>query len=234
MNEFPSSISPVTDLEHFRWLSAHIMPIGKTTSLRLILPDGFPAYVRILHPAYQPASDDPIRWSELAARNGKTAHPLMQFGRLFGSYDPYYCPNPIGQPFIGELPEAEARRIAGILQGCTATPEQCFLLVWEGYGGMELFYPPTAKLELPNRTYLAYTGPIDAVLELARDGNMLQGPNLWWPADKSWIVATEIDLMDTYVGASSACIDALLSDPELEAYPFSIDSCVTFDADTIS
>ena len=234
VRNFPESVSPVTGLEPFSWLAAHILPIGKTVSLRLILPDGYPAYARILHPAYRPASDDPIRWSDLAARHGKTAHPLMQFGRLFGSNDPYHCPSSIGQPFIGQLPEAETKRVAATLQDFTATPEQCYLLVWEGYGGMELFYPPTAKLVLPSRTYLAFTGPIDGVLELARDANMLEGPNLWWPEDKAWIVGTEIDSMETYVGGSAACIDALLGDPEIETFPFAINDSVIFDADTVN
>jgi len=35
----------------------------------------------------------------------------------------------------------------------------------------------------------------------------------WWSEDHAWCVATDIDLMTTYLGASAACVDAVLADP---------------------
>ena len=63
-----------------------------------------------------------------------------------------------------------------------------------------------------------------SVLELCVEGNMLMGPNLWWPEDRAWIVATEIDFMETYIGGSAECINQLLSGPDLEAFPVSLDA----------
>ena len=40
---------------------------------------------------------------------------------------------------------------------------------------------------------------------------------MWWPADRAWFVATEIDSFSTYVGGSQAAIDAVLASPNLEA-----------------
>ena len=55
------------------------------------------------------------------------------------------------------------------------------------------------------------------------------------PSDDSPdIVATEIDFMETYVGGSADCINQLLGDPELEAFPVSFDARVDFFADTIN
>jgi len=42
---------------------------------------------------------------------------------------------------------------------------------------------------------------------------------LWWPADRSWLVATEIDGYRTYIGGSRAAIDAVLAAPALDALP---------------
>ena len=81
---------------------------------------------------------------------------------------------------------------------------------------------------------LAYTGSIDSVLQLCVEGNTLMGPNLWWPEDRAWFVATEIDFMETYIGGSTECIDQLLSDPAVEAFLVSIDARVDFFADTIN
>jgi hypothetical protein len=45
-----------------------------------------------------------------------------------------------------------------------------------------------------------------------------QGANLWWPADRAWCVVTDIDLVSTYVGGSSACIGELLTTPGIDAW----------------
>jgi hypothetical protein len=40
---------------------------------------------------------------------------------------------------------------------------------------------------------------------------------MWWPADRAWFVATEVDGFSSYVGGSQTAIDAVLASPELEA-----------------
>ena len=46
-------------------------------------PDGFPAYARVLHPAYLDGNRErPVRWSTVASWTGRTVHPLMQFARI--------------------------------------------------------------------------------------------------------------------------------------------------------
>jgi hypothetical protein len=57
---------------------------------------------------------------------------------------------------------------------------------------------------------------------------------LWWPDDHAWCVATDVDLMSTYVGGSADCIDRLVFDDELEAMVVPGDQSVQFDADTIN
>jgi hypothetical protein len=47
-------------------------------------------------------------------------------------------------------------------------------------------------------------------------------------------VATDIDLMTTYVGGSAGCIQAIISNDALEAMPVPSDQRVTWDADTIN
>jgi hypothetical protein len=58
--------------------------------------------------------------------------------------------------------------------------------------------------------------------------------NLWWAGDREWCVATDIDLMTTYVGASTHCIAAILNSDVLEALPVTSDQRVTWDADTVN
>jgi hypothetical protein len=46
-----------------------------------------------------------------------------------------------------------------------------------------------------------------------------QSPSLWWPDDRAWCVASEIDFCSTYVGGSPALIERVLGDDRLEAIP---------------
>jgi hypothetical protein len=73
------------------------------------------------------------------------------------------------------------------------------------------------RVRLGGRDYLLYTGPIDAALAFA--GTPGQTPNLWWPADRAWCVATDVDLCWSYVGGSAALVNELLAYPALEALP---------------
>ena len=66
------------------------------------------------------------------------------------------------------------------------------------------------------------------------DGFWGYSPNIWWPEDRAWCVATDIDLFDTYVGGSRECIEAVLGNPDLEALPTTHDARVDIGADTIN
>ncbi|MEM9712252.1 MAG: hypothetical protein AAGA17_08555 [Actinomycetota bacterium] len=56
------------------------------------------------------------------------------------------------------------------------------------------------------RRFRLFRGGPDAVLAFGDRG---EGPNLWWPDDGAWCVATDVDLPWTYVGASASTIDEL-------------------------
>lgn len=58
--------------------------------------------------------------------------------------------------------------------------------------------------------------------------------NLFWPGDRAWCVATEIDLDSTYVGGSVELIADLLADPRLEAFPAEVTDDVTAGSDEIN
>jgi hypothetical protein len=97
-----------------------------------------------------------------------------------------------------------------------------------------------ASLQVPNRPMHLLQGPLVAVEDFyERYGGpsslcLRNPPSLWWPADESWCVGTDIDLMTTYVGGSRGAIEALLADGQLEVLPVHDDQRVTWDADTIN
>ena len=59
-------------------------------------------------------------------------------------------------------------------------------------------------------------------------------PNIWWPEDWAWCVATDINLYDTYVGGSEECIEAVLDYADLEVLPTSLDALVDMGGDTVN
>jgi hypothetical protein len=47
-------------------------------------------------------------------------------------------------------------------------------------------------------------------------------------------VATDVDLQETYIGASGACVDRLLSDERLEIMRVTADQDITWESDVIN
>ena len=93
------------------------------------------------------------------------------------------------------------------------------------------------RLRLPNRDYFLARGPLDELGEaydLFGGSHTVQSPNVWWPDDRAWFVATEIDFESTYVGGSEAAIQAILEDPWLEALPAEPTDGVSWDADVLN
>jgi hypothetical protein len=87
---------------------------------------------------------------------------------------------------------------------------------------------------LPERTYLLLGGSLYAACELSVPGVSFQSPNLFWPDDHAWCVATEIDLDSTYLGGSPALVRDLLADERLEACPVSEDDLVWVTSDEVN
>ena len=165
----------------------------------------------------------------------------MQFERIADlSEDPHdmYKDPPWGSlPQHGSIPERECRTLAEVLRSLTLTPDSCFFCLWQGYGNIDTrLYKASSRVRAPGRDYLLFRGPIGAIMAfITRDGPFWgHSPSIWWPEDRAWCVATDIDLFDTYVGGSEESIEAVLSNPELEALPTTLDARLDLGGDTIN
>ena len=233
----PSGVSLLPASQQTNWVRENVLPFGQAgegTKLHSVLPNSFPDYARILHPGHMAGTHAPIRWSEVAHRTGRTMHPLAQWGRISTSGG-LVGPGLAGviEPEPGRLSEEVVRYLVAALRQHTGTPERCALGIWEGYGSIADQYPSTPRLGLPDRTYLVFEGPIEAMVEFVEGGHA-PPPNLWWPEDRAWCVATEIDFHETYVGGTRACVDAILAHPELETFRVPAGARVDLFADTIN
>ena len=204
------------------WITEAVGRAHRSTVGSLV-PAGFPAHARVLHPAYRYDGDDDIEipWADVAALNGTARHPEMQWPAVTGGWE-YVSedsqpPTWDGIPAEGHLPTTLARRMTAVLARHTTTPEQCWFGRWTGLGHDEPDLGTVHRLPLPRaRDVVLVRGSVsDAVRNLAPEPSE-QSANLWWPADRAWCVATDIDLMSTYVAGSAACVSELLATPGLE------------------
>ncbi|GAA2071742.1 hypothetical protein GCM10009801_23730 [Streptomyces albiaxialis] len=79
------------------------------------------------------------------------------------------------------------------------------------------------RLALPHRDHVLFTGPVGAARQVSIGlgrpyaNEFRDGPHLWWPEDRAWVVATDIDLDSTYVACSASLAAALLAGEGPEA-----------------
>ena len=169
----------------------------------------------------------------------------------------------IQAPETGDLEPACLRSLCDVLAHHTAAPARCWFAVCEqgwgapGGGGQVVssglgspapairqapaawqLDPRAPAFTLPHRSYALFTGRLDDALKIGRwvtgDWFVPQSPNLFWPDDRSWCVASEIDFDSTLVGGSTDLIAEIVDRHDLEAWPVGPDDSLAWDGDTLN
>lgn len=233
-------LSVTDDVSAGAWIAPRLR--GDFGAVTLQVPSGYGAYARICHPATN-TRGEPVSWSEVARDTGRTAHALMQWHALVGSPDPL---NFIGSLWQGEDPERgdlapdALELLCALLGEHTAEAAHCFFGLWSGWGWLHRQPALSANelLKLPGRDYLLLCGPLSAAMQIgdaqAVIGFEPKSPNLFWPADHAWCVASEIDFDSTLVGGTTELIRAILTAPGLDAWPVGPDDSLAYDADRVN
>ncbi|MFD0884429.1 hypothetical protein ACFQ08_07660 [Streptosporangium algeriense] len=239
-----------TDVRPADWAVSAALPFDENT-VGCILPPVFATYARLFHPARRTVDDaeqegswrdagQEVPWREVALANGRVPHPGMQWPYITGSWSfvndeqpgVWNCP-----PEEGTLPLRQITRLVHLLAPHTTTPERCWFAVWEGFGDLDL---PTEdeeipRVEMPARSMLLLEGPLRAATTSLSDTPWWgRYASLWWPQDRAWCVATDVDLMSTYIGGSMECVTALLADEELEIMEIPLDQRLGWNGDTVN
>ena len=250
-----------TDVSAAEWVTERIGPFG--SGVGGLVPHGFEAYARVLHPAWR-TGDHWVTWAEVAAWAGRTMHPRAQFKSIAspaagGGRGPLPWQ---ADPDSGMLQPGLLSTLCDILAAHTSTPDRCWFCVWDGYsrspgpdatvvsvapdgapdessqvGVLPPPFPPGGaslpEVDLPERPCVLLQGPLDAAGELGMS-MFDQSPSLFWPDDRAWLVATDIDLDSTYLGGSAALVRDLVADQRLEAVPASVTDSVWADSDDVN
>ena len=251
-----SQVRVLDDTARAAWLEARLR--GAFGAVTRTAPDGYPAYARILHPP-RDGDDEVVTWTEVAATTGRTVHALAQWHAVVESPDMVNFGEsrwPYGSPTTGSLDEEALGPLCDVLAGHTTTPGDCIYGLWEGWGwihgspaiatlgsrepvdlpfsAQELASP---RLHLPGRAYLLFSGPMSAALALScHDVSRpaWQSPNLLWPADRAWFLATEIDFNSTLVAGDADLIADILTCPSLESWPVRPHDSLASDGDMVN
>ncbi|MER6348831.1 hypothetical protein ACWC10_26055 [Streptomyces sp. NPDC001595] len=210
------------DLGPARWLTERSLGHGDFGTVAGVAAPGFPAYVRVLHPAS--LDERPVRWATVAAAYGRPLAPGTRWHRLTGMDVYYQNASEYGLPGVwdehpaeGPTPPEVARALLPVLARHTRTPDRCWFGLWSGYGTWDFDALPS--FETPGRDEILLTGTLaDAVSPVSMD-EFAELPDLWWPEDRAWCVGGDVDLVSTYVGGPQSLIAELLASPELEAFP---------------
>lgn len=165
-------------------------------------------------------------------------------------------------PTQGSLPPEQLETLCRILHGHTPRMMACWLAVWIGWGELNgssvilstsLDRPPpppqpapehrqldlrAAQFDLPGRQYYLFNGMLDDALRVGhwptRDWFLPRSSNLFWPDDRRWCVASEIDFDSTLVAGSPQLIDDILHANDLEAWRVGPHDCLASDGDTVN
>lgn len=278
----------ITDPARSAWLIPRMPAFGTVGGTA---GSGFEAYVRLLHPLtadrVDPSTADehgePLvlestvwRWSDVAARTGRTVHPDVAWSAVSGRDDETELVFDDGWrvelPEEGWLDPTQLAALTEHLAAATTTPLDVVAAIWDGWGdlngsstlavGWQGGTPNAAeraelresaarmaaehrvqqealraslagpRLHLPHREYIVLGMTLPALadpswMDDARVGTYLEvghTPQLLWPEDHTWVVATEIDTDSTIVAGSRQLIADVLADGRFEAFEVAPDS----------
>ena len=134
----PSRLSFVKDPSVADWIAPRLGPFGGQISS--VVPRGFPAYARVLHPP-RDHDGESATWSAVCAKTMRVAHALMQWQSISGPGVENGIPSESGgtpwdgdQPLVGELEPQTLAAWCRILTGHTDPALYCFFALWEGWG----------------------------------------------------------------------------------------------------
>jgi len=280
------------------WLQERV---GSWATVAGVAGAGFDRYARVLHPIPVDRRDltrtntwgmNPILqegtwpWGEVARRNGKVMHSLVQWIRISEQESALEYPDGwrAGQSRTGWFDPVLMASLTTHLRAATTCPDEVTIGIWDGWGvavdavAYAAIEPVSAEdadadrhkrraaaeqqrrsaysseylqaraggdlLAMPGREYVLFS---TSLAELADpDWGVEAGigwqagfghdpsPQLVWPEDHAWVVATEVDWDSTIVAGTSNLIDVVLDDPRFESYELSGDDRLTFDSDTLN
>ena len=146
---------------------------------------------------------------------------------------PHRAEHASGGPSGGSLDPSSADALRAVLASEPELAGQHWVAaLWEGCGELgggatltpsgwrrDAFLLPDSvveapRLELPHRSYLCFQATVAELAPLRFDEGVpgTQSPNLFWPRSRRCLVATEVDLVATFVGGWAALVERVVDE----------------------
>ena len=232
----PSFYSPAnkSDVEGFE-----ISPVGRGIDGHV--PLGFEAYVWLPNPAWKWVEPNqeaavafetnneatlmalPIKWSEVAAANGKHMHKSARWGEICGpctdNWDRALSPsqNWTWAPREQDITQSTVNILATLISQWTLPNDRCLSGKWEGGSSWDT----DNRLAFAHWTYYVWSCRFRDLFDWLTQPESYERhsemPHVVWPQDRSWFLAILYSGFSSYVAGSRQLIDAILGS-DLEAY----------------
>jgi hypothetical protein len=164
----------------------------------MMSPQGFEAYARI----FFPFDGENLSWTEVARRNGRTAHALMERETIAGDDDAALHDR------AHRLSGEQFQALLAVLSGHTSSAGAWFL-AWNGYADVTL---PAPLVSHTWRDMYLLHGSLGGYADFC------DPPSYWWPEDRAWCLSTDVDFEWCYLAATAACVRDVLAVPVIDAY----------------
>jgi len=220
-------VALISDTSRGDWLRRRA---GEWATAGGVAGTGFEAYARILHPlpARWEDLDTPdgwaghpvveVRawtWAELAIRNGRHVHPLVQWVNLSGQEPPQGVElddgRTVGPPEEGQLDGSVLAALTEHLRPATTTPDDLIAAVWNGWGelnggsGSATFFVGEPSEEQVRQ--LQEQAQRRRLLE-SSIANALSGPTFEWPGREFHLLSASLSLFAKSDWLDTASVDA--------------------------
>jgi len=169
-----ASIRPDADPAEADWWDT-AWSAGTPPAVGFLIPRGFEAYARVLHPAHDSTGRE-VTWAQVAAECGTAMHPEVQWHRVSGGrdLDPHgRGPDPdrwVGNaPVEGMIERSRFAALAEVLARHTRTPEETIVAFWNGFGTWPVSWQDAPVVRQPGRAYYLFRRPVDVVEQLCAD-----------------------------------------------------------------
>lgn len=234
----PADVVPLEDLSPAGWLREELVGFGGRVG-EVVPTTGYEAIARVLHRDVGPDTE-PGLWARIAAFCGTTLHPLAQYRMLAGLDPRSVAARPWPEstapiPEVGSADRGSLTVLRDVLERHTGAPDRCWFALWKGWGGLPDAWHAAPSFALPGRDHHLFAGALADVVEISVEfGGSLRSPNLWWPDDRAWCVASEIDFDSTLVAGPAALVAELVGRPDLEAFEVAPGDSLQIDGDRVN
>jgi hypothetical protein len=218
------------------WIKASL-PRGLGPVVTEQVPSCYSSFVRIFHPAFD-QQGHLIRWSRVAAEYGKVVHPEMQWNSISTDARSGGCSGlrwDGAKPSIAGMSFSLWASVSRILMQNTLSVDTFYYGLSTIHSDVADSFQDAVPFVFGDRAFvICRLSRTELECEADREKASLLPPNILWPADKSWYLASEYDFDSTLIGGSEAIVRSMMSNAALEALEIGPEASLAADADRLN